>query len=169
MTDKPNAEAPPTVLTESEIKRRVTVLKRFKALLIEQKQRFSRYIEILGKQKSIIENGKTEDIIAYVDLEEKLIAGIGALQKSIEPMRTLYENIAGKTDGVGETEITEISRALENLKTEAARRMEDNKALLQKRSAILGNELKNLRGNPFAKRKSIYAGNQGAALFDISG
>jgi hypothetical protein len=169
MTDKPTASAPPPLLPEGEIKRRVAVLKRFKVLLLEQKQRLNSYIEILGKQKSIIENGKTEDILAYVDLEEKIITGIGALQKSIEPMRSLYQDIAGKTDGAGEAEIPEISRALENLKTEAARRVEGNKALLQKRAAILGKELKNLRGNPFKKRKSIYADNQGATLFDISG
>ncbi|MDR0663331.1 MAG: flagellar biosynthesis protein FlgN [Spirochaetaceae bacterium] len=169
MPDKARAAAIPPALAESEVKRRVAVLKRFKALLLEQKQRFTRYIEVLDKQKNIIENGKTEDILAYVGLEEELIAGIGTLQKSIEPMRVLYENIAGKTAGVNETEISEISRALENLKTEAVRRAEDNKVLLQKRASILGNELKDLRGNPFNKRKSIYAGGQGPTLFDISG
>jgi hypothetical protein len=167
MPDKPEAAAP--MLTESEIKRRVAVLKRFKSLLLEQKERFSRYVEILGSQKNIIENGKTEDILSFVDLEENLIAGIGTLQKSIEPMHSLYENIAGKTTGAYETDISEISRALDNLKSEALRQAEDNKALLQKRASLLGNELKNLRGNPFAKRKSIYSGDQGATLFDISG
>jgi hypothetical protein len=174
MTGKSSAASAQPAFSESEVQQRVAVLKRFKELLLEQKRRFTSYIEILDKQKNVIENGRTEDIISHVDVEEKMIADIAALQKSIEPMRFLYENIVAKDDPgsngvVNESEISDINRALENLKTEALRQAENNKILLQKRMVLVGNELKNLRGNPFTKRKSIYADNQGATLFDISG
>ena len=161
---------PPSVavrLSENEIKNRVSVLRRFKELLIEQKQRLHSYIEILDKQKDVIEKGRTEDLLTHVELEEKVVAGIISLQKSIEPMRSMYE-FAVSTGDTG-AEIPELSLTLEKLKAEAARRAENNKDLLQKRMVLVRNELKNLRGNPYTKRKSIYADDQSASLFDISG
>jgi nitrogenase molybdenum-iron protein alpha/beta subunit len=154
-------------ISGNELGKRVSVLKRFKELLIEQRQRLYSYIEVLDKQKNLIEKGGTEDLLAHVELEESVVAGIVALQKSIEPMRSMYKIAVADGDNV--TGIPELSLTLKNLKTEAARRAEDNKALLQKRMALVRNELKNLRGNPYSKRKSIYAGDQGATLFDISG
>ncbi|MDR2795785.1 MAG: flagellar biosynthesis protein FlgN, partial [Spirochaetaceae bacterium] len=146
----------------------MSVLKRFKELLIEQRQRLHSYIEILDKQKDIIGKGKTEDLLAHVELEENVVAGIAALQKSIEPLRSIYELAAagGGDNGAG---VLELNITLEKLKTEAARRADDNKVLLQKRMALLRDEIKNLRSNPYAKRKSIYTDNQSATLFDISG
>jgi hypothetical protein len=155
---------PPEALPEAVVKERVALLRRFKELLIEQRRRFRNYIEVLDKQKNAIENGSVEDIQAHVDLDEKMTAGIISLQKTIEPMRSMYEAVAG-----GDSEIPEISAVLENLKTETVKRIETNKNLLQKRMVSIRGELKNLRGNPFTKRKSIYAENQSATLFDISG
>jgi hypothetical protein len=155
---------PDKTLTETAVKERIALLRRFKELLLEQRRRFRDYIEILDKQKETIENGSVEDIEAHVELDEKMTAGIIALQKTIEPMRSMYEATAG-----GDAEIPEISAVLENLKAETAKRIETNKNLLQKRMVSIRGELKNLRGNPFAKRKSIYAENQSATLFDISG
>ncbi|MDR2444674.1 MAG: flagellar protein FlgN [Spirochaetaceae bacterium] len=154
-------------LSESEIRNRVSVLKRFKELLIEQRQRLHSYIGILDRQKDVIEKGSTEDLLAHVELEEKVVAGIISLQKSIEPMRSVYE--LAVSDGDTGSGIPELNLTLEKLKNEAARRAENNKALLQKRMVLVRNELKNLRSNPYAKRKSIYTDNQSATLFDISG
>jgi hypothetical protein len=166
MAGKSPADDAAVSLSGSEIKKRAAVLKRFKELLVEQRQRFHDYINILDKQKDVIENGGTEDILAHIELEENVAAGIIAVQKALEPMRFLYENVCPDSkDG----DISEISSALESLKNETFQRVENNKDLLQKRMVLIRNELKNLRGNPFSKRKSIYAENQGAALFDISG
>jgi hypothetical protein len=160
------ADTPPVTLSNSEIKKRTAVLKRFKELLIEQRDRFRNYIDILEKQKDAIENGKPEDILAQVEMEESVASGIIAVQKALEPMRFLYESVCRNAK---DNDISEINSALENLKQETFQRVERNKDLLQKRMVLIRNELKNLRSNPFAKRKSIYAENQGATLFDISG
>jgi hypothetical protein len=154
-------------LSANEINDRVSVLRRFKELLLEQRQRLYSYIEILDKQKDVIEKGKTEDLLAHVELEESVVAGIVSLQKAIEPMRSVYEFAAAAGDtGNG---IPELNLTLENLKIEAARRAENNKVLLQQRMEQVRDELKNLRSNPYAKRKSIYSGDQSATLLDISG
>jgi hypothetical protein len=155
---------PPETVPETVIKERIALLKRFKELLIEQRRRFRDYIEVLDKQKNAIENGSIEDIQTHVDIDEKMTAGIIAVQKTIEPMRSMYE--AAFT---GDTEIPEISAVLETLKAETVKRIETNKNLLQKRMVSIRSELKNLRSNPFTKRKSIYAESQSATLFDISG
>ncbi|MDR0410026.1 MAG: flagellar biosynthesis protein FlgN [Spirochaetaceae bacterium] len=166
MTDKLPTDNVPIALSSEEIKKRTAVLRRFKELLIEQRQRFRDYIDVLDKQKDVIENGRPEDILAHVELEENVAAGIVAVQKSLEPMRFLYEAVCPDTqDG----DIPEISAALECLKNETFQRVKCNKDLLQKRMVLIRDELKNLRGNPFTKRKSIYAENQSAALLDISG
>ncbi|MDR2659302.1 MAG: flagellar protein FlgN [Spirochaetaceae bacterium] len=166
MAHKTPEDKLPATLSESEVKKRTAILKRFKELLIEQRQRFRDYIEILDKQKSVIENGEPEDILAHVELEENVVAGIITVQKALEPMRSMYETACA---GSEDTAISEISSALENLKEKTEQQVKQNKDLLQKRMVLIRNELRNLRGNPFVKRKSIYAENQGATLFDISG
>ncbi|MDR1149656.1 MAG: flagellar biosynthesis protein FlgN [Spirochaetaceae bacterium] len=166
MANKAPADTSPVTLPSGEIKKRAAVLKRFKELLIEQRERFRSYIDILDKQKDVIENGKTEDILAQVEMEEGVAAGITAVQKVLEPMRFLYENVCSDAKDSG---ISEISSALENLQQETFQRVKYNKDLLEKRMILIRDELKNLRSNPFTRRKSIYAENQGATLFDISG
>jgi hypothetical protein len=166
MANKAPADISPETLSSGEIEKRAAVLNRFKALLIEQRDHFRSYIDILDKQKNVIENGKTEDILAQVEMEESVAAGIASVQKALDPMRFLYENVCS---GAKDNSISEISSTLENLQQETFQRVKHNKDLLQQRMILIQNELKNLRSNPFAKRKSIYAENQGATLFDISG
>jgi hypothetical protein len=153
----------PVNLPEPVLKERIALLKRYKALLTEQRKRFHSYIEILDRQKNVIENGKVEEIEGYVELDETITAGIISLQKSIEPMRAMFETAVTE-----DSEIPEISAALENLKNAAAARMDANRNLLQKRMTAVHGELKNLRNGPFSKRKSIYAETQSATVLDIS-
>jgi hypothetical protein len=160
---RPSAYSPET-LTETVIGERIILLRRFKELLLEQRRRFQNYIEILDRQKDSIENGSIEDIQSHVELDERMTAGIVAIQKTIEPMRSLCEAVT-----TGDVEIPEINATLESLKSETAKRIETNKNLLHKRMVAIRNELKNLRNGPLNKRKSIYADNQSGALFDISG
>jgi hypothetical protein len=153
-------------LSGEEVEKRVAVLRRFKELLIEQRRRFRDYIDVLDKQKGVIENGNPDDILAHVELEENVAAGIIAVQKSLEPMQFLYESVCADSQ---DWDIPEISTSLASLKNETVERVRCNKDLLQKRMALIRDELKNLRGNPFIKRKSIFAESQSAALLDISG
>ncbi|MDR2467924.1 MAG: flagellar protein FlgN [Spirochaetaceae bacterium] len=155
------------VLTEEEVARRVAILKRFRQLLAEQRDRFHSYLNSLDIQKKVIERGSVDELSAHVELEEKIIADIFSIQKSIEPMKTLYESAWA---GVDTPEVPELNAALDKLRLEAARRANENKELLQKRMATLRGELKTLRANPFQRRaRTLHAENTQATLLDIKG
>ncbi|GMO26066.1 MAG: hypothetical protein Ta2B_06020 [Termitinemataceae bacterium] len=160
-------------MTDSELNERVAIVKRFKALLQEQRKRFMQYLEVLDKQKEIIENGKAEDIISHVELEEKIVADIFAIQKSVEPMQAMFKTAfaAGKNAGKLNSEayeIPQINTAIENLKVTAVERSTRNKEMLEKRMVMVRNEMKSLRGSSF-KRRSVYADPNQPVLIDMHG
>ncbi|MDR1929529.1 MAG: flagellar biosynthesis protein FlgN [Treponema sp.] len=158
-------------LSPEEIERRVAVLKRFRELLREQRGRFCQYLEALDKQKGAIESGGTgEDLLSHVELEEKIVADIFAIQKVINPLEEMYraaftpETAALKE----EQEVPSLKRALEELKAEAVLRSRRNRTLLAKRMEGLRTELKTLRKNPYALHRSVYAG-ETVSLVDLRG
>jgi hypothetical protein len=165
-----------------EIRRRVAVLKRFRELLRQQRDRFARYLEVLDKQKNVIESGGADELMAHVELEEKIVSDIFSIQKVIDPLEDLYQTLlpskavkghlpaAVLPEGVSmeEQEVPGLKSALEELKAEALIRSERNRELLAKRMEELRLEMKNLRANPYALRRSVYSG-ETASLVDIKG
>ena len=61
-------------INSTELAQRVAVLKRFKTLLTQQRDRFRSYLDLLDKQQNVIESGSAEDLLTYVELEEKIVA-----------------------------------------------------------------------------------------------
>jgi hypothetical protein len=167
-----------------EVQRRVAILKRFRELLRQQRDRFAQYLEVLDKQKNVIENGSADELIAHVDLEEKIVSDIFSIQKVIDPLEDLYQTLipskaakgrvpalaAVLQDGISmeEQEVPGLKSALEELKAEAVVRSERNRELLAKRMEELRLEMKSLRANPYALRRSVYSG-ETASLVDIRG
>ena len=154
-------------ISADELSRRVAVLKRFRELLLEQRDRFREYLGVLDKQKDIIEKGNAEELISHVEFEENIVADIFALQKVIDPLEDMYR--ASYPDK--ETEVPRLKAALEELKNEAIVRSERNKDLLSKRLVELRSEIKSLRVNPYAKsRRSAFSDLSGSAsMVDIKG
>ena len=76
-------------ISPEELAQRVAILKRFKILLTQQRDRFRAYLEMLDKQQEIIENGNTDDLLAHVNLEEKIVADIFSIQKVIDPLEEM--------------------------------------------------------------------------------
>ncbi|QQO09727.1 flagellar export chaperone FlgN [Breznakiella homolactica] len=152
-------------ISPEELVRRVAIVKRFRELLIQQRDRFREYLEVLDKQKDVIEEGKAEDLIAHVELEEKIVADIFSIQKVIDPLEDMYR--ASYPDR--ESEVPNLKAALEELKEEAVVRSERNRELLSKRMAEIRSEIKALRGNPYAARRPVYGGSDSASLIDIKG
>jgi hypothetical protein len=154
-------------IPSESVESRVSILKRFRKLLVEQREKFQSYLDALDTQKKIIAQGSVDELVAHVELEEKIVAGISAIEKCIAPARAIYETVwAGKLS----PEIPELNVALDSMKLEAARRISENKELLQTRMGALRGELKNLRSNPFARnRRSVYADSGQASLLDIKG
>jgi hypothetical protein len=152
-------------VSEAEFASRVLLLKRFRTLLLQQRERFESYISVLDNQKDKIESGSVEDLIAHVELEEKIIGDIISIQKVIEPMKAVIPgNAITAAPDVGR-----ISSTIETLRTEAAARVVRNKNLLSVRMGEIRTELNALRANPFSRRKSPFASEETPSLIDIKG
>jgi predicted phage gp36 major capsid-like protein len=157
-------------LSQKELDQRVSILKRFRALLEEQRDRFRSYLEELDKQKDIIETGSAEQLIAHVELEEKIVADIFAIQKVIDPMDKMYRAAGGP--GPGKTdEVPGLKAALEGLKKEATVRSSRNRDILYRRMAEIRMEVESLRTNASRAGGAYSAKNRPAAptLIDITG
>ncbi|GHT95819.1 hypothetical protein FACS1894141_5110 [Spirochaetia bacterium] len=169
-------------LSPEEVQQRVAVLKRFRELLQAQRDRFKKYLEVLDSQKELIEHGraddkvdgtadgKTDDLMTHVELGEQILADIFSIQKVIDPLEALYN--AAYPDGSPNqadtpADVPSLKTALQGLKDEAVIRVARNKELLSKRMAETRSELKDLRSNPFAARRSVYNGAEAPSLIDI--
>jgi hypothetical protein len=160
-----------------ELARRVAILKRFRNLLTQQRDRFRSYLEALDKQKDIIEKGDPDELLVHVELEEKIVADIFSIQKVIDPLEEMYQTAlsgfdpfrtAGKAPFYSSDDVPGLKAALEDLKHEAVIRSTRNKELLSRRMVELRAEIKSLRSNPYAARRSIFSGAGTASLVDIS-
>ena len=166
-------------ISPEELAQRVAILRRFRTLLTQQRDRFRSYLEVLDKQQHIIESGNTEELLSHVEMEEKIVADIFSIQKVINPLEEMYHAVIsgfgpGKApskdtlSSEGADEVPSLKAALEDLKNEAVIRSSRNKELLSKRMVELRSEIKTLRNNPYAANARRSAGNT-AALVDIQG
>jgi hypothetical protein len=152
-------------VSEAEVASRVMLLKRFRTLLLQQRERFESYITVLDKQKDKIEAGSVEDLVAHVELEEKIIDDIIAIQKVIEPMQAIIP----PTALTASPDVGHITSTIETLRVEAANRVTRNKNLLQSRMGDIRSEINALRANPFARRSSLFTSGQPPTFIDIQG
>jgi chromosome segregation ATPase len=164
-------------IAPQELAQRVAILRRFKTLLTQQRDRFRSYLKMLDKQQEIIETGSADALLAHVDLEEKIVADIYSIQKVIDPLEDMYHAVvSGFKPGVeavsqADDEVPSLKAALEELKNEAVLRSSRNKELLSRRMVELRQEIKALRNNPYASgsRRSVYGTGGTASLVDIQG
>ncbi|GMO47408.1 MAG: hypothetical protein Ta2G_02830 [Termitinemataceae bacterium] len=155
-------------LSDSELKERIAIIRRFKALLMDQRRRFQQYLDVLDKQKGVIVDGRAEDIISHVELEEKIVADIFMIQKSLDPIQSMFKSAwAGSVSDA--VEIPQMSATVESLKVKAIELSRRNKEMLENRMIAVRNEMKSLRSNPYAANKSIYADPKTPILVDIQG
>jgi hypothetical protein len=153
-------------ISAEELKERVAVVRRFRELLLAQRERFRVYLDTLEKQKTVIERGNAEDILSHVELEEKMVSDIFSIQKVIAPLESRYRAHASVAEA---PDIPEIQTALERLRAEAGGRAKQNRALLERRMSELREELRIARNNPYAKRKPAFAGAEYASFLDLKG
>jgi hypothetical protein len=153
-------------LSAEELSQRIAVIKRFREMLQAQGDRFREYLNILNKQQDVIERGNTEALLSYVELEEHIVKDIFDIQKVIDPLEKMYRDLSPTC---GEAEITGLQASVEMLKQETAIRSARNRDLLSKRMTEIRSEIKSLRGNPYATRRSIYAGSGPPSIIDVKG
>jgi len=165
-------------IDSAELAQRVAILKRFKILLSQQRDRFRNYLDLLDKQQGVIESGSAEDLLKYVEIEEKIVADIFSIQKVIDPLEEMYNSVVfgrntnelpGKIDSQSD-EVPGLKASLEKLKGEAVLRSTKNKELLSKRMLELRHEIKVLRNNPYmAGGRNPFSETNKASLVDIKG
>ena len=167
-------------IDSAELAQRVAILKRFKTLLSQQRERFRSYLNLLDKQQNVIESGSAEDLLTYVEIEEKIVADIFSIQKVIDPLEEMYNAVVSDKNPVKsrlniensntQEEVPSIKASLEVLKSEAVIRSTKNRESLSKRMLELRQEIKSLRNNPYASiGKSAFSNSNKASLVDIHG
>jgi len=161
------AQISATPISADELAQRVAILRRFRELLIQQRERFHNYLAALEKQQNVIESGSIEELLAHVELEEQIIADIFSIQKVIDPLEDMYQSAIPYSSG---DDIPALKVTLENLKSQAAARSVHNRDLLSSRMAEIRTEIAELRNNPFANKvRSAYENSMSASLIDIKG
>lgn len=158
-------QAPP--VNADELSQRVALLRRFRELLLRQRERFQKYLLTLEQQQTAIESGSTEEILAHVELEEQIVSDIFSIQKVIDPLESMYHaaSLASPAD-----DVPALKTTLEDLKNRAVTQAARNRELLSTRMADLRTEITGLRNNPFAGvSRSFYQNTGTASLIDIEG
>jgi hypothetical protein len=166
-TSKPAAQTGAGPVGADELAQRVNLLRRLRELLIQQRERFQGYLSALEKQQVIIESGSADDLLAYVELEEKMVADIFSIQKVISPLEKMYQATIPFSPS---DDVPSLKSTLENLKNQAVIRSAHNRKLLSTRMAEIRAEITGLRNNPFANMsRSMYQNSVTASLVDIRG
>jgi len=154
-------------ISEEELAQRVAIVRRFRELLIQQRERFHNYLAVLEKQQDVIKTGSAEELLAQVELEEQIVADIFSIQKVIDPLENMYRTAIPYSPA---DDVPALKVALENLKTRAISQFAYNKDLLSSRIAELRVEIKELKNNPFVgASRSLYKNSVTASLVDIEG
>jgi hypothetical protein len=156
-------------VTAEELGQRVGALKRFRELLLAQRDRFREYLAVLDKEQGVIARGDAEALLSYLDLEEQILADISNIQKVAGPLERLCNELAGPGTEQAEAELSGLKEAVERLKNEAAANAARNRGLLSGRMAEIRAEIKSLRGNPHAARRSVYADAGAPSMIDVQG
>lgn len=150
-------------LTREEVERRVSLLKRLKATLAQQREKFQTYLKVLDAEKTSIETDAVETLRAQVELEEELVGEIHAIQKVIDPLEAvLHQSYSGASD----EETVDLKTSLEALRTQVQERSRENRGLLSRSMEALQGEVVRLR--PQVRSRNPYASRHGASLVDIT-
>lgn len=152
-------------LTEEQVAQRVAVLKRFRKLLDEQRNKFRDYLSVLEKQETMIREGNVDAIVRHAEMEQGIIAEISTIQKVIDPMETMYRTVQS---GGQDHDIPKLKMELEKLRKDVLLQNEKNREILKSHMDLLRQKVTSLK-NPYANRSSIYASDaHTASLIDIN-
>ncbi len=140
-------------ISEQELEERVALLKKFRSLLQEQRDKFREYLNVLEKQENSITTENADALLAHTELEQQVVSNIMNLQKVIVPMSDLYKARGGdKRD----ESIVSLQNDLSNLQTQVLAQNKRNRDLLRSHIDSIRTQIASFR-NPYKNRRSIYA------------
>ncbi|MGI5061685.1 flagellar biosynthesis protein FlgN [Treponema denticola] len=153
------------VLSRQEIDQRVAVLKRFKALLQEQRKKFSDYLVVLETQERSIHEENIDALVHHTELEQSIIGDIFTIQKVIDPIEEMYRlGMPDKDD----TEVVRLKSDLNKLQSQVMDQNQKNRELLQSRMADLRQEMISIKPDYRYSKQALSKQEISASLVDIS-
>lgn len=152
-------------LSQEQVNERIAILKRFRALLEEQREKFREYLVVLEKQHDVIQDEDVDAIVKHAEIEQGIISEIHTIQKVITPLEDMYRTVYA---GAPESEIPVLKTDLEKLEKDVLFQNEKNRELLKTHMITLRQKVVSIH-NPYAKRSSIYASDaQTGSRIDIN-
>jgi hypothetical protein len=149
-------------IDEDEFRQRVSILRRFRELLLQQREKFRNYLLVLEKEEEAITGGEIEKLESHVEMEKQIVKEIYAFQKVIDPLELMYS----QAYPVDEREIPRLKASLDELKTTVLKHNEKNRELLHEQLKLLRQEIQSLRLPN--NNKSLYAGAGVPSMVDVS-
>ncbi len=152
-------------LTQEQVDERMAILKRFKLLLGQQRQKFRDYLVVLEKQAEMINSENIDAMVNHTEIEQSIIAEIYTIQKVIDPLEAMYRSAH---PGVPDSEIPRMKADMGQLRKDVMEQNKKNRELLKSHMQILRQKAVSLK-NPYVKRNSIYSSDSHtASIIDIN-
>mgnify|MGYP003292009123 CR=1 FL=1 len=148
-------------ITQEELNERVALLKKFRSLLEQQRNKFQEYLEVLEKQQNSITAEDPDSLLAHTELEQQVVKNIANLQKVIIPMSRMYK-ASGNNNSADNESISMIQNELTDLQNKVLKQNEINRDLLRVHIDNIRTQIKNFN-NPYKNAASVYAQKQSVA------
>lgn len=143
-------------ITQEELNERVEILKKLRALLEMQRNKFREYLKVLEQQEHSIETENSEALIMHTELEQEVVKGIANLQKVIIPMSELYKSSSSSDDNISDSAVNELQKDLSTLQNKVLAQNEKNRELLRTHMTQIKTQIEQFK-NPYRNVKSVYA------------
>lgn len=140
-------------ISQEELNERIALLKKFRALLLQQRKKFQEYLTVLEKQETSIESENSEKLLAHTELEQQVVSNIMNLQKVIVPMSELYKERGAHLE---EESVVAIQKDLDDLQQKVLEQNAKNRELLKAHIVQIRSQISSLI-NPYKNNRSIYA------------
>ena len=152
-------------LTKEQLDERVAILKRFRQLLEQQRQKFRDYLVVLEKQAEMIGTENVDAMVQHAEIEQSIVSEIHTIQKVINPLEDMYRTVNPEIE---DAEIPKLKTDLEQLRKDVLVQNEKNRELLKSHMTMLRQQVVSLK-NPYARRTSVYASSaETATIVDIN-
>ena len=143
-------------ITQEELNERVEILKKLRALLEMQRNKFREYLKVLEQQEHSIETENSEALIMHTELEQEVVKGIANLQKVIIPMSELYKSSSSSDRNISDSAVNELQKDLSTLQNKVVAQNEKNRELLRTHMTQIKTQIEQFK-NPYRNVKSVYA------------
>ena len=143
-------------ITQKELDERVALLRKFRSLLEQQRNKFQEYLTVLEKQQDSITKENPENLIAHTELEQQVVKNIANLQKVIIPMSKMYKASVPMAHTNEDSDIRQIQNELNDLQSRVLKQNQINRDLLREHIESIRTQIQNFK-NPYKNIKSVYA------------